>query len=152
MAFDTESHRGVADKAPEQTCGFVLNHTMLRVKDPDDDWIEIVEPGLLKELGAWPSAQAVRRVPERLLGNSVHLVATVGAARPAGRVGFRLARQNLEGFAHTLRCFHAGVERHLHPDRETAGAGRRSWGHSQEPPAQSARYRVEEGHGRAYSP
>lgn len=34
MAFDTESHPGVSDKAPEQTRGFVLNHTMLRVKDP----------------------------------------------------------------------------------------------------------------------
>lgn len=34
MAFETESQPGVHPKAPEQTRGFVFNHTMLRVKDP----------------------------------------------------------------------------------------------------------------------
>jgi lactoylglutathione lyase len=34
MPFTTEKHRGVADHAPEATRGFVLNHSMLRVKDP----------------------------------------------------------------------------------------------------------------------
>lgn len=34
MAFNTESHPGVSATAPAATQGFVLNHTMLRVKDP----------------------------------------------------------------------------------------------------------------------
>lgn len=34
MTFQTETHQGVAEHPPEQARGFVLNHTMLRVKDP----------------------------------------------------------------------------------------------------------------------
>ena len=34
MTFTTEKHPGVADHPPEETGGFVFNHTMLRVKDP----------------------------------------------------------------------------------------------------------------------
>ena len=34
MPFTTETHPGVHPQPPEQTRGFVLNHTMLRVKDP----------------------------------------------------------------------------------------------------------------------
>lgn len=34
MTFTTERPKGVAAQPPEQTRGFVLNHTMLRVKDP----------------------------------------------------------------------------------------------------------------------
>ena len=34
MAFDTERHPGVCVQTPEATRGCVLNHTMLRIKDP----------------------------------------------------------------------------------------------------------------------
>jgi lactoylglutathione lyase len=34
MAFITKKHPGVAADIPPQTRGFVLNHSMLRVKDP----------------------------------------------------------------------------------------------------------------------
>ena len=34
MAFSTESYPGVASSLPAASRGFVLNHTMLRVKDP----------------------------------------------------------------------------------------------------------------------
>lgn len=34
MSFNTELHPGVCADAPAATRGFVLNHTMLRVKDP----------------------------------------------------------------------------------------------------------------------
>ncbi len=34
MAFDTETHPGVCADAPPHSRGFVLNHTMLRVKNP----------------------------------------------------------------------------------------------------------------------
>ena len=34
MAFNTETHPGVSPTVPEATQGFVLNHSMLRVKDP----------------------------------------------------------------------------------------------------------------------
>ena len=34
MAFTSENHPGVAAAIPEATKGFVLNHSMLRVKDP----------------------------------------------------------------------------------------------------------------------
>lgn len=34
MGFDTEHHAGVSATQAEATRGFVLNHTMLRVKDP----------------------------------------------------------------------------------------------------------------------
>jgi lactoylglutathione lyase len=34
MPFDTETHPGVCAEPPLETRGFVLNHTMLRVKDP----------------------------------------------------------------------------------------------------------------------
>lgn len=35
MAFNTETQPGVHPQAPAQTRGFVFNHTMLRVKDPE---------------------------------------------------------------------------------------------------------------------
>ncbi|MCW7539749.1 lactoylglutathione lyase [Aquabacterium sp. A7-Y] len=35
MSFNTETQPGVCEAAPEPTRGFVLNHTMLRVKDPE---------------------------------------------------------------------------------------------------------------------
>lgn len=35
MAFNTESHPGVSTAEPKETQGFVLNHSMLRVKDPE---------------------------------------------------------------------------------------------------------------------
>ena len=34
MSFTTETHPGVCAEAPAATRGFVLNHTMLRIKDP----------------------------------------------------------------------------------------------------------------------
>jgi len=34
MAFNTENHPGVSPTVPKATQGFVLNHSMLRVKDP----------------------------------------------------------------------------------------------------------------------
>lgn len=34
MAFKTETHPGVSSQPPAATRGFVLNHSMLRVKDP----------------------------------------------------------------------------------------------------------------------
>lgn len=34
MAFTSETHPGVSADTPDATRGFVLNHTMLRVKDP----------------------------------------------------------------------------------------------------------------------
>ena len=34
MAFNTENHPGACAKVPDATQGFVLNHSMLRVKDP----------------------------------------------------------------------------------------------------------------------
>jgi lactoylglutathione lyase len=34
MAFNTENHPGASAKVPDATQGFVLNHSMLRVKDP----------------------------------------------------------------------------------------------------------------------
>ena len=34
MTFNTENHPGVSPTAPAATQGFVLNHSMLRVKDP----------------------------------------------------------------------------------------------------------------------
>lgn len=34
MAFNTENHPGACAKVPDATKGFVLNHSMLRVKDP----------------------------------------------------------------------------------------------------------------------
>lgn len=35
MSFTSEIHPGVSAGAPSQTSGFVLNHSMLRVKDPE---------------------------------------------------------------------------------------------------------------------
>ena len=35
MSFTTESHPGVQQDIPAQSRGFTLNHTMLRVKDPE---------------------------------------------------------------------------------------------------------------------
>ena len=35
MAFETEREPGVVSRPPEQTSGFRLNHSMLRVKDPE---------------------------------------------------------------------------------------------------------------------
>ncbi len=34
MSFQTETHAGVSAEPPAATQGFVLNHTMLRIKDP----------------------------------------------------------------------------------------------------------------------
>lgn len=34
MSFTTELHPGVSDSVASQTSGFVLNHSMLRIKDP----------------------------------------------------------------------------------------------------------------------
>ena len=34
MTFNTERHPGVAENPPAESRGFVLNHSMLRVKDP----------------------------------------------------------------------------------------------------------------------
>ena len=34
MSFDTEHHPGVSAERPAATRGFVLNHSMLRIKDP----------------------------------------------------------------------------------------------------------------------
>lgn len=34
MTFNTETYPGVCESAPPQTQGFVLNHSMLRIKDP----------------------------------------------------------------------------------------------------------------------
>jgi lactoylglutathione lyase len=35
MSFTTESHPGVCEHPPAASAGFTLNHTMLRVKDPE---------------------------------------------------------------------------------------------------------------------
>lgn len=35
MSFNTEQYPGVEEQAPAETRGFRLNHTMLRVKDPE---------------------------------------------------------------------------------------------------------------------
>ncbi len=35
MAFNTEQYPGVAEKASDQTKGFTLNHSMMRIKDPE---------------------------------------------------------------------------------------------------------------------
>ena len=35
MSFVTENYPGVAISAPDQTNGFVFNHSMLRIKDPE---------------------------------------------------------------------------------------------------------------------
>ena len=35
MTFTTETYPGVAEQVPSQTEGFTLNHSMLRVKDPE---------------------------------------------------------------------------------------------------------------------
>ncbi|GAA5177038.1 hypothetical protein [Modicisalibacter zincidurans] len=51
MALFTEQHPGVEPHAPQETAGFTLNHSMLRVKDPDGCWIEIVEPALMANTG-----------------------------------------------------------------------------------------------------
>ena len=53
MAFNTESHPGVHQQAPEQTRGFVFNHSMLRVKDPQrslDFYTRIMGMRLLRKL------------------------------------------------------------------------------------------------------
>lgn len=52
MSFTTERHPGVADTPASETRGFVFNHSMLRVKDPDGYWIEIVQPDRLATLGS----------------------------------------------------------------------------------------------------
>ena len=58
MTFTTEIHPGACARPSGASSGFVLNHTMLRIKDPDDYWIEIVEPGRLQALGLPAVAQA----------------------------------------------------------------------------------------------
>lgn len=53
MAFNTESHPGVHPEAPEQTRGFVFNHSMLRIKDPQrslDFYTRIMGMRLLRKL------------------------------------------------------------------------------------------------------
>ena len=53
MAFTTERPAGVAAHPPEQTRGFVLNHTMLRVKDPAislDFYSRVMGMRLLRQL------------------------------------------------------------------------------------------------------
>ncbi|MDW5375769.1 lactoylglutathione lyase [Halomonas sp. HP20-15] len=35
MALFTEQHPGVEPQAPQETAGFTLNHSMLRIKDPE---------------------------------------------------------------------------------------------------------------------
>ncbi len=35
MAFNTEQHPGVVEKASDKTQGFTLNHSMMRIKDPE---------------------------------------------------------------------------------------------------------------------
>ncbi len=53
MRFDTEMHPGVCADPPPQSHGFVLNHTMLRVKDPAvslDFYTRIVGMRVLRKL------------------------------------------------------------------------------------------------------
>jgi len=53
MSFNTEQHPGVAAEAPEQTHGFVFNHTMLRIKDPEvtlDFYSRVLGMRLLRKL------------------------------------------------------------------------------------------------------
>lgn len=53
MAFTTESQPGVCEQVPEQTRGFVLNHCMLRVKDPAlslDFYTRVMGMRLLRKL------------------------------------------------------------------------------------------------------
>lgn len=53
MTFTTERLAGIADHPPYQTRGFVLNHTMLRVKDPTvslDFYSRVMGMRLLRKL------------------------------------------------------------------------------------------------------
>ena len=53
MAFDTENHPGVCEKPSAASNGFVLNHSMLRVKDPEralDFYTRIMGMRLLRKL------------------------------------------------------------------------------------------------------
>ena len=53
MAFDTENHPGVCENPSAVSNGFVLNHSMLRVKDPEralDFYTRIMGMRLLRKL------------------------------------------------------------------------------------------------------
>ncbi len=53
MAFTTENHPGVAADVPAQSRGFVLNHSMVRVKDPAvslDFYTRVMGMRLLRKL------------------------------------------------------------------------------------------------------
>ena len=53
MAFDTENHPGVCENPSAASNGFVLNHSMLRVKDPEralDFYTRIMGMRLLRKL------------------------------------------------------------------------------------------------------
>ena len=54
MAFNTENHPGVSPTVPKATQGFVLNHSMLRVKDPVvslDFYTRVMGMRALRKLG-----------------------------------------------------------------------------------------------------
>lgn len=53
MSFDTETQAGVSASVPEATRGFVFNHSMLRVKDPQvalDFYTRVMGMRLLRKL------------------------------------------------------------------------------------------------------
>lgn len=53
MSFDTETQAGVSPSAPDATRGFVFNHSMLRVKDPQvalDFYTRVMGMRLLRKL------------------------------------------------------------------------------------------------------
>lgn len=43
MKFTGEQYHGVVE-LPDKTKGFTFNHAILRVKDLDSYWIEVVDP------------------------------------------------------------------------------------------------------------
>ncbi|PUE48836.1 lactoylglutathione lyase [Limnohabitans sp. 2KL-1] len=53
MSFHTESHPGVSASTPEPTRGFVFNHAMMRIKDPEvslDFYTRIMGMRVLRKL------------------------------------------------------------------------------------------------------